>query len=183
MKEPPDVSKNRVDTGEVDRFRSSTKTARSPPQTLAEPGALTKDNHASPHVPHPLTGVKKLQPVDFTQSDDDSDGMTKPEKLMLRQPIEMLTAIREMVISLHVNFGDKTVKERILKPIAEVIDVLTMVPQELPIKEHISNIERCMEEIKAMVNSNTNNNVSSGQHHHRSTISAMWTGTPSHFTA
>jgi hypothetical protein len=157
MNGPPDASTKGVDNGEADGFRSSTKTARTPEQEKAEPAAHNKDNYGPPNTPCPPSRVKKFQPIDFTELEDDAEDMVKTKQPATREPatrepatrepIEMLDAIKEMLASLPVIHSSEPAKSKILESITEVTDMLKE-QQRAP-----APIER-VEEIKATVGGN-----------------------------
>jgi hypothetical protein len=102
---PPDASTSKVDASEANGFRSSTKMARTPPQAKAEPAAQTNDKHNPPHAPRRSTRVKKLQPIDFAELEDDKEveGTTEPKpgssESAKREPTTRIAAKHEPAMS------------------------------------------------------------------------------------
>jgi hypothetical protein len=144
MDGPPDASSTGDNASEANGFRASQKTARTPPQATAQPVTQTKDKHDPPHAPRAPTRVKKFQPIDFTELEEDAEDAVKPKQptthepsthepatcetatcdLVTRQPIEMLNTIKEMVASLMVMHSSEAAKSKILESIIEVADML-----------------------------------------------------------
>jgi hypothetical protein len=135
-KGPPDASTSDTNASEANSFRSSIKTARTPPQGKAEPPAQANDKHDPPHAPRPHTRVKKLQPIDFAELEDEQEATAEPQQPVTCEPIEMLKAIEKMVDSLAVLRSSDTAKSKILESITEVAKMIKEQQREPTPIEH-----------------------------------------------
>ena len=147
--EPKDASKMGNDIVGVSGFLPSKKTARSPPQATAQPITQTKHNHDPPPAPRPATRTKRLQLSDMAKAGDDTDSddnevgllspstrqpitstTHQPTEPTMRQPYEMLSAINDMVTQSQMSRTNTVSKEKILKSIAELANVLMQMQEQ-----------------------------------------------------